>query len=152
MDQINKRFFFYCSFANLVREMFVRVPSTVKRVKWILSEVAVRELLWVNRKRHNCSILEGPFISNDNNEQLFTQDDCANFTAEFEHCSVGYGQINKKQFYWMKTGRQEFVKSYKAFIEFWYSNQHQIWFRMTLQFFQPFFLLAHLPFCSFSFR
>ena len=116
MDQMTKRFFFYRSFANLVLEMFLRVPSTIKRVKWILSEAALKELLWVNRKRHTCSMLKAAFISNDNNEQ--------------------------KQFHWMKTGWQEFVNCYKASIEFWYSNQQHIWFRMTLQFFQP-----TRPFC-----
>ena len=42
MDQMNKRFFFYLSFANLVCEMFLRVSSTIKRVKLILSEAALK--------------------------------------------------------------------------------------------------------------
>ena len=33
MDQMNKRFFFFRSFENLVCEMFLRVSSTIKRVE-----------------------------------------------------------------------------------------------------------------------
>ena len=42
MDQMNNRFFFYRSFVNLVCEMFLRVSSTIKRVKLILSEAALK--------------------------------------------------------------------------------------------------------------